>query len=131
MVSCSTTHAHHCLHCPCPMMRCFRILCGTRSPPGGPSCLWTHTGGPRPLVDWMGINYYSRMVLGADLEPACYPGETLSTMGYALHAPGILEVGSCCSGELVNCVLLLLVVCVCLQYSRLLLCVVVVCVLAV
>lgn len=40
----------------------------------------------------MGINYYSRLVLGSDLQPTCYPGETLTTMGYALHADGMLEV---------------------------------------
>eukprot|EP01024_Parvocaulis_polyphysoides_P044946 TRINITY_DN4169_c0_g1_i8.p1 TRINITY_DN4169_c0_g1~~TRINITY_DN4169_c0_g1_i8.p1 ORF type:complete len:465 (+),score=48.02 TRINITY_DN4169_c0_g1_i8:12-1406(+) len=45
----------------------------------------------RPPVDWVGINYYSRGVLGVVLNPVILPGEIQTDFGYAMHAEGLYD----------------------------------------
>lgn len=40
--------------------------------------------------DFIGINYYSR-VIASSTGPTCYPGEIMTDMEYAIHAPGIYD----------------------------------------
>jgi len=47
--------------------------------------------GRRPGLDFIGVNFYSRGVLGMFLQPACFPGEEMTEMPYAMWPRGMYE----------------------------------------
>eukprot|EP01024_Parvocaulis_polyphysoides_P036213 TRINITY_DN32217_c1_g1_i2.p1 TRINITY_DN32217_c1_g1~~TRINITY_DN32217_c1_g1_i2.p1 ORF type:complete len:466 (+),score=25.36 TRINITY_DN32217_c1_g1_i2:170-1567(+) len=45
----------------------------------------------KPPIDWFGVNYYSRGVVGLFLLPVTLKGEVQTDMGYSIYADGLYE----------------------------------------
>ena len=56
--------------------------------PGLVSVRYQNDQAPRSY-DFIGINYYSRVVIG--MGPTCYPNEIMTDMEYPIHAPGLYQ----------------------------------------
>ncbi|KAG2450444.1 hypothetical protein HYH02_004946 [Chlamydomonas schloesseri] len=60
-----------------------------RIPGGRPGQLEVQEPGGRPHLDWLGINYYTRVVLDWRLGFTCRPGEVLTDMGWPVVPEGL------------------------------------------
>eukprot|EP00198_Chlamydomonas_reinhardtii_P011511 XP_001700848.1 predicted protein [Chlamydomonas reinhardtii] len=60
-----------------------------RIPGGRPGHLEVQEPSGRPHVDWLGINYYTRVVLDWRLGFTCRPGEVLTDMGWPVVPEGL------------------------------------------
>lgn len=60
--------------------------------PTGPLCpvTWQHPGGPPPL-DYIGLNFYSRIVVDWKCQLVKYPDEVMGDMDYAIWPQGFYE----------------------------------------
>ncbi|GLC50285.1 hypothetical protein PLESTB_000362600 [Pleodorina starrii] len=56
----------------------------------GPQMVVQEPGG-RPPCDWLGINYYTRVVLDWRLRFTCRPGEVLTDMGWPVVPEGLYD----------------------------------------
>ncbi len=51
----------------------------------------------QPLIDFVGLNYYSRVLVKAQMSiknpfvPSCYPGEIMTDMPYAIYPQGLYD----------------------------------------
>jgi len=43
----------------------------------------------KPGCDWIGVNYYGRIILDWKFSTTCLPGEKMTDMPFPLHAPGL------------------------------------------
>lgn len=44
-----------------------------------------------PKLDWIGINYYGRVMIDWKCQPTCKQGEVMTDMPYPLYAPGLYD----------------------------------------